>query len=109
MPAPPHPDRPSFPSDRGPLWSARLGHEADAIVRETETAPPLPGMGLSVVSAATPPRPDGGMPPQAPARAKAALTFFDNQAVFVILTGADPHLQFLRFVRSNPVCRTQES
>ena len=49
------------------------------------------------------------MPPQAPARAKAALTFFDNQAVFVILTGADPHLQFLRFVRSNPVCRTQES
>ena len=72
-------------------------------------ATPLPGMGVSVVSAATPPRPDGGRPPQAPARAKAALTFFDNQAVFILLTGADPHLQFLRFVRGNPAQGMQGS
>jgi len=70
---------------------------------------PLPGMGLSVVSAATPPRPDGGRPPQAPARAKAALTFFDNQVVFVILADGDLHLQFLRLVRGNPAREMQGS
>jgi hypothetical protein len=87
-----------FPSDRGQHWSARLGHEADAIAREAGMTLPLPGMRVSAVSAAVPPRPVGGMPPQAPARVRAALTFLDNQAVFVVRV-ADAPLRF-RFLRT---------
>jgi hypothetical protein len=85
-----------FPCDRGPLWSARLGHEADATARGTGSPMSLPGMVLPAVSAATPPRPDEEMPPLLPARAKAALTFLHSRAVFrVRAEGRDLHLRFL--------------
>lgn len=98
-----------FPSDRGPLWSARLGHEADAIVRETGMMLPLPGMPIPVVSAATPPHPDRGTPPQAPARMKAALTFLDNHALSVIrAVDGDVRPRFLRTTHLNRVQATQD-
>lgn len=99
-----------FPCGCGPLWSARLGHEADASMRGTGMTMSLPGTGISAVSAATPPRPDGGTPPQAPARMKAALTFLDNHAVFVVRAdGATLSLRFLRGPRRKRVPAAQES
>ena len=99
-----------FPYGCGPLWSARLGQEADASMRGTGMTVSLPGTGISAVSAATPPRADGGTPPQAPARMKAALTFLDHQAVFVACAdGAPLSFRFLRGPRRKRAPAAQES
>lgn len=70
----------------------------------------LPGAVVLAVSAAAPPRADGGRPPSGLRRPKAALTLFGDPGVFRLPTnGRNCPLRFLRGTHRNYVLGARQS